>query len=160
MCLVVWAKLVTAPADHRVRLPDVEEDPESSGSLIILLHLFDSIGQLQWIKARSNLSLLNIPTMTIQTGTRTTRSQPNHPKSEYQTPLKIILISIPIWLMIVKFWFYVLVQYGNYLCDCWWLHNVKKVIYLLLCLIWTILEIKANLTRACWNFEIRINPIK
>lgn len=67
-----------------------EEDLESSGSSIVLLHLFDPSERLRWITARLNLSLLNIPTMTIQTGTRTTQSQPNHPKSECETHLRTL----------------------------------------------------------------------
>ncbi len=88
MCLNVWAKVsrhVTAAAEPRARSLHEEEDLKSSGSLIDLFHLFDSTEPLRWITARTNLSLLSIPTMTIQTGTRTMQSQPNHPKSEYKS---------------------------------------------------------------------------
>lgn len=84
MCRGSWAKLswhvAAAPTDRWLEL----DQEESSGSLFVLLHLYDLIKQLQWIRAKRKLSLFNIPIMTIQTGTRTMQSLQNHPKSEYK----------------------------------------------------------------------------
>lgn len=99
----VWAKLsrhVTAPADHRAEVTCLtgrrRRIPTRTLWIFtcVLLPLFDSTEQPRWIRAKLNLSLLNIPTMTTQTGTPTTQSQLNHPKSEYESPVRVKLDNV------------------------------------------------------------------